>query len=495
MHVFSLQITNYRIPRWFTEGLSVYEEEVPRIELDRLFASAVRTNRLIKVKDLNRQMTRPTARMNPLLAYYQARRIVEYIYQEHGMPGMEKLLAQCRDGVKIEKAIPAALNCSMDEFEVKVLDHQKKFAAEKVRIAGAVDRATFTKLKLEVQENPNDPDRIAALAFAYLQGRRPNWTNALKYAKQAVGKGDKGKGVARGYVVLGYAALQRDKKYRRARAYLEKAVAADAKNASANLYLGVCLGKEGKSKEAIEYLKKARELAPRNIGKINAYEELYKVYCDMDKDDEALEAMRGRVAADKKGYDPAVKLGKLALGRKKWELAAWAAYQAIKVDPFKSDPHQIWGEAAENLKDFKAAEREWRLASMAEATNADAKLGWARALLSQGRKGEAMWAVTEAKALEPDRPDIQEFVKKLAGVEAKKPEETLRPLSEKEKKLLKELTPAGEGDKLKKLLDGGEEPKKKKAPPAEKKPPAEKSGELKKLEKVDACAPRRRLVA
>jgi tetratricopeptide (TPR) repeat protein len=490
MHVFSLQITNYRIPRWFTEGLSVYEERVPRIELDRLFASAVRTNRLIKVKNLNRQMTRPTARMNPLLAYYQARRIVEYIYEENGMPGMERLLAECRNGVKIEKAISNALKCSMDDFEKKVLDHQKKFAAEKVRIAGAVDRATFTKLKLEAQENPNDAEKLAALAYAYLQGRRPNWAAGLKYARLAVTKGDKGPGVARGYLVLGYAAFTKDKKYRKARALFEKALAADPDSAGANLYVGVCLGKEGKSDEAVKYLIKAKKLAPRNIGKVNPYEELYKVYRDVDKTDEALAALRERVAVDKKGYDVAVRLGKLALGKRKWKMAAWAAYQAIKVDPFKVEPHSIWGEAAENLKDFNVAEREWRLATSADAANADAKFGWARALLAQGRKPEAKWAAQEAKALDPERPDIKAFVDKLGAVEAKKPEEIRKPLSEEDKKLLRILTedPAGTAGEVKRILEKPDPEKKK--PASDKKEP-----ELKKLEKVDACAPGSRRVA
>ncbi len=500
MHVFSLQITNYRIPRWLTEGLSVFEEEVPRLELDKLFASAARTGRLIKVKNLNRQMTRPTARMNPLLAYYQARRIVEYVYQEHGMPGMEKLLAEFRDGRKVEKAIPAALNCSLDEFESKVLAHQKKFAEEKVRIAGAVDRATLAKLKVEITENPNNAKALAALAYAYLQGKKPNWDSALKYAKRAVGKGDKGKGVARAYVVLGMASFEKDRKFRRARAYFEKALAADPESAGANLYLGVCLGKEGKSEAALKHLTKAQRLSPRNIGKVNPFEELYKVYRDLDDDDKALEALRGRVAVDKKGYDPAIRLGRLAIGKRKWTLAAWAAYQAIKIDPFKADPHQIWGEAAENLKDYKVAVREWRLASIVDATNADAKLGWGRALLGQGRKPEAMWAATEAKALEPDRPDIVEFIKKLGDVEPKKPEETRKPLTEREKRILKTLEKDGgaDPDKVKGILEKpakAVEVKTKELPESAPKKAPEPKKDLPKLEKVDACAPSLQRVA
>ncbi|MHC4915909.1 MAG: tetratricopeptide repeat protein [Planctomycetota bacterium] len=500
MHVFSLQITDYRIPRWLTEGLSVFEEEVPRIELDALFASAVRNSRLIKVKDLNRQMTRPTARMNPLLAYYQARRIVEHVYAKHGTAGMEKLLAQCRSGKKIEEAIPAALGSSMEEFEKEVLEHQKKFAAEVVRYSGAPDKATFTKLQLEVKESPDDPAKAAALASAFLQGKKPNYEAAAKYARQAISKGETGPGVARGHAVLGFIAFRRDKKYRRARAYFEKALAADPENVAAHLYLGVCLGKEGVSEKAAEHLIKAKRMSRRNIGEVNAYEELYKVYRDMEKEEEALAVMRERVAVDKKGFDKAIRLAKLAIGRKNYQLAAWAAYQAVKVDPFRVEAHLVWGEAAEKLGDLATAEREWRLAVLADAASADAKIGWARTLLAKGNKPGAKWAALEARALEPDRPDIKSLLEAIGPVDPKKPDEAERPPSEEELKLIKGLTgEPGEATKgLDELLEKPKKPDEPEKKPEEKpKTPADPGKEtpLKELEKVDACAPPRRLVA
>ncbi len=541
MHVFSLQLTNYRIPRWLTEGLSVYEEQVPRIELDRLFAGAARNNRLIKVAELNRQMTRPTARMNPLLAYYQARRIVEFIYAKHGFEGMKKLLDECKAGHKIETCIKNALGCTMEEFEKQVLAHQKKFAAEKVRVSGAADKATFTKLALEAKQNPEDPAKLAALASAYLQGRRPNYTSAAKYAKQAVAKAkpdEKSKGVARGYAVLGFIAFQKDKKFRKARELFEKAVNLDPGNVAANLYLGICAGKEGKSELALRHLLKAKELSPRNIGKFNAYEELYKVYRDLDEDKKALAVMRERVAVDKKGYEAAVRLGKLAIGAKDWKLAAWSAWQAVRVDPFKADPHLIWGQAAEGVKDFKIAEREWGLAVKADAANAEAKFGLARVLAAQGRKWDAKKIAEEAKALEPDHPDIKKFLKDLGPVK-EPPPPPKKPLTEEEKKkrlreLLEPSQPAKDiGSKTKKVDEAFkkleeqrkqknrkfiEDMRKQREKPTEKKnvktkdvsapikeleklieKPAKKKTKdappLKKLEKVDACLPAARRAA
>jgi tetratricopeptide (TPR) repeat protein len=415
-HVFSLQMTEYRIPRWLTEGMSVFEEDSPRLDLDPLFASAARNGRLIKIADLNRQMTRPTARANPLLAYYQAGCIVGHIFQKHGAEGMGRLLAACRKSGKLPEVIKEGLGLPLEEFESAALAHQLDFSRSMVRLEGAPDQATMTRLRLEVKESPDDPEKLAALAGAFLALPKPDFDSAVKHAGEAVAKGDKGPGVARAYAVLGMVAFEKDRKYREARAHFEKALAADPDSAVAHLYLGVCLSREGRAKEALERLLRARELSPRHIGKVNAYEELYTVYRDLGEEEKALEALRARVAIDKAGFDQALRLSRLALGRRSWELAAWAAYRAITIDPFRPEPHDVWAQAADGLKDTVTAEREWRLAVLADPAAADYRVGLARNLLAQGRRADALQAAEEARAIEPDRPDIVRLIKEIGPV-------------------------------------------------------------------------------
>ena len=62
-HVITLEITDHRIPRWFSEGLSVYEERRARAgwgdnwSLENL--KAIRDGRFVKIDDLDAAFTRP----------------------------------------------------------------------------------------------------------------------------------------------------------------------------------------------------------------------------------------------------------------------------------------------------------------------------------------------------------------------------------------------------------------------------------------------------
>src|SRR6185436_20763152 len=74
-HVITLQITDHRIPRWFSEGLSVYEERRGRPgwgdkwSLENLKAFA--DGRFVPINDLDAAFTRPKTPDGVGLAYFQ----------------------------------------------------------------------------------------------------------------------------------------------------------------------------------------------------------------------------------------------------------------------------------------------------------------------------------------------------------------------------------------------------------------------------------------
>ena len=454
MHVFSLQATGYRIPRWLTEGLSVYEESAPRIDLDRMFLTAVQNGQLIKVADMNRQMSRPTVITNAILAYYQASRIVDYVYAKGGPEGMHKLLAEFRAGQKPEAAIKNALGLTMEEFEAAVLEHQRKFAAANIRMTPQIDQTQLTKLMVEAKNNPDDPEKLVALAAAYAAPEIRRYDAARKYATETLNKAKEGRAAARANAVLGILAFEKDKNFREGKDFFAKALAADPGSFSAHLYLGRIAVKEGDWKGAVEHLEAARALYPRWIGQGEAspFEQLYKAYDGLGEKDKALEILRQQVALDKTALEPAVRLGKLAIAAKKFDLAAWACFQAVKVDSFAVEPHLVWGEAAEKAKDLSTAEREYAVAAKADAANVDARAGLARVLWAAGKKNEARQAAAEAAALSPDRPDVKDLVKEYGPPEEKpapKPEE--KPKAEEKPKPEEKPAPEPEPKELPKL--------------------------------------------
>ena len=76
--------TNFRVPRWFTEGLAVHEETEASPEWgDRItpdIVVAIRDKKLLPVAELDRGFIRPDYPLaQVIVSYYQAGRICDYI--------------------------------------------------------------------------------------------------------------------------------------------------------------------------------------------------------------------------------------------------------------------------------------------------------------------------------------------------------------------------------------------------------------------------------
>jgi tetratricopeptide (TPR) repeat protein len=87
-HVFILAATNYRVPRWFTEGLAVHEETEASPEwgdpITPDVVAALRDKKLLPVADLDRGFIRPEYPSQVIVSYFQAGRICDYIKSRWG---------------------------------------------------------------------------------------------------------------------------------------------------------------------------------------------------------------------------------------------------------------------------------------------------------------------------------------------------------------------------------------------------------------------------
>jgi tetratricopeptide (TPR) repeat protein len=117
-HVITLQMSNQRVPRWLTEGISVFEERRARPEWGRegeyTFIGAYAHNGLIKVADLNSGFS---SSRTIIIAYHEASLVVEHLVELYGDAGLQKMLRAYGEGLGTDEVLKRALNTDMDALE------------------------------------------------------------------------------------------------------------------------------------------------------------------------------------------------------------------------------------------------------------------------------------------------------------------------------------------------------------------------------------------
>lgn len=129
-HVFTLESTNHLVPRWFSEGISVYEEwstgPLPGRHIPINVIEAIGEDKFLPVAELDRGFIRPTYEAQVIVSYMQAGLICEYISKNWGQQALIDMLALYRDGKDTAEAIEGALKIGTGEFD----EHFGSFVAE-----------------------------------------------------------------------------------------------------------------------------------------------------------------------------------------------------------------------------------------------------------------------------------------------------------------------------------------------------------------------------
>jgi tetratricopeptide (TPR) repeat protein len=119
-HVVTLQLSNQRVPRWLTEGISVYEERRARAgwgrEGDLPFAQALASGKALRLTELEGGFMRPDTIG---LAYYEASLLVEHIERNEGIGAIRELLLAYGEGLSTEAAITRVLGMDMAALDTR----------------------------------------------------------------------------------------------------------------------------------------------------------------------------------------------------------------------------------------------------------------------------------------------------------------------------------------------------------------------------------------
>jgi cellulose synthase operon protein C len=201
-HVITLQMTDYRIPRWFSEGLSVYEERRARPgwgdDWNTMFVGSFGAGRWFKIADLDAAFQRPRSPQDVPIAYFEASQIVEFIVDRYGFDAVLNMLALYRDKARTPDVLRQALKLSESDFdrefnayvEAKVRPLQQAMSTE-TNVAASLSKTEVLK-QLETRDTFALRIRAAELLAADgdMAAAAIHYIRALELFPYMTGKGN-----------------------------------------------------------------------------------------------------------------------------------------------------------------------------------------------------------------------------------------------------------------------------------------------------------------
>lgn len=132
-HVVTLQKTKNKMPRWLSEGISVYEERARDRawgeQLDTTYREMLLGEDLVPISQLSGAFLNPKSPLHLQFAYYMSSLAVEFWVERFGMQGLDRLLEDLSIGMRQEEAL-ARLPGSLQILDQDFVEFAKSKAAQ-----------------------------------------------------------------------------------------------------------------------------------------------------------------------------------------------------------------------------------------------------------------------------------------------------------------------------------------------------------------------------
>jgi len=140
-HVVTLGLTKNRIPRWLSEGISVYEELQRNgswgQRMDRRYKQIIERDEMTPVSELSSAFSRAPNPIYMMFAYYQSALVVEFIVESYGFEALLKILLDLGNGESINQSIENH-TAHIEEIDARFKLRAKQLANS---YAGKMDQA------------------------------------------------------------------------------------------------------------------------------------------------------------------------------------------------------------------------------------------------------------------------------------------------------------------------------------------------------------------
>jgi predicted Zn-dependent protease len=341
-HVFTIQMSRSRVPRWLTEGLADMEPQIERGEWKREndfdIYRAIRSGRLKGLESMNTAFTQAKSLAEIVVAYYQGSLLAIYLIKQYGLEKMLEALRLYGKGKRTEEIIPAVYRVSLAEVDNRFRTAELKRLAYYDR-NWYLDPESFSDLDAReraAKDRPADAAAQASLAAAQLRAGK---------LKEAEAQAQKALGIdARNKIALFVAAeaarARRDEA--RTAELLRKLVSAGGDGYDARLALGELALAKQNLREAEQHLNQAKRLDPERA---IPYWRLAQAYEKARQTDRVIAELRGFAALEQQSFGPILKLVKLLAERKDWAGVRQYGTIGYYIHPASVELHRLLAQA------------------------------------------------------------------------------------------------------------------------------------------------------
>jgi len=176
-HVVTLQKTENKMPRWLSEGISVYEEHQRNPAWGQSINPTFRKfllEELTPVSRLSGAFLNAKTPMHIQFAYYESYLVVQYIVEKYGHPALLKVLDELKLGLPINAALSrhvAPIEFLDRDFENYVLQRAKEFAVDADWTSPSLVDPSLEALKQFNLDHPNSVPGLMYEAAALIQAK------------------------------------------------------------------------------------------------------------------------------------------------------------------------------------------------------------------------------------------------------------------------------------------------------------------------------------
>ncbi|HTL34095.1 MAG TPA: tetratricopeptide repeat protein [Kofleriaceae bacterium] len=404
-HVFAIQLSNSRVPRWFTEGLSEYETLIARPEWRRENDSdlygAIANKTLPSIGDLNSEFMQPDAQA-VVVAYFLSAVTVEWLANTYGFPKIVealKLYGKGRETPDVLKAITGKTIAQLDVDFHKYLDI--RLAAYtgtfKLPTRGFDD---VTKLEIAADAKPKDAAARANVALGYYYGGDAEKAGVAADKALAL---DPKNAIAR-YIEAEIAMHSSD--FVKAKQLYTGLVADGHDSYDMRARLAQLAQEDGDVAEVEKQLCAAKKLDPERSYPYQALSEIYK---KQNKQLQSLAELEHYAFIEQMELAPLKELVGSFAELKMWTKVRLYGEMATYINPQDSEVLNALGQAYLELKQADKALYAYDtvLVAMPQPRRpALVHLGRARAYVAMNKKADAKAALAQAMKTEPENAEV-----------------------------------------------------------------------------------------